>query len=337
VTRPRSGPLFFALAVARVAWLWTTLRYRVGEVRNFCRHPFHLRIGASEGPGLKVVLYGVPYGDWNAMLANADFWRSLRVVSEVWRIPAVRFLAPRCAADTVLIPMKTAHAAAVPRGMPGLFTDKRTLSVLDNKRSFQAFIESNGLTDYCPDYFNRPEDARFPCIVKRLDLSGSIGVVIVESPRHLQEVLQSPVFAGRPYLLQALVPGDVEFASFCVCDGGRILWHWTFASAMPGRSVIKTEDNDKDRRNVEWPPGVQRQLETVLAPLDYRGPCIFNYKITEDGRVQIFEINPRFGGSLLQPRQTDRLREAIGCILTRAVHTDVAKPSYSDSTASTAH
>ncbi len=337
MTRPRSGPLFFSLAVARAAWLWTTLRYRVGEFRNFCRHPFHLRIGASEGPGLKVVLYGVPYGDWNATLADADFWRSLRVVSEVWRIPAFRFLAPRCAADTVLIPMKTAHAAAVPRGMPGLFTDKRTLSVLDNKRSFQAFIESNGLTDYCPAYFHRPEDARFPCIVKRLDLSGSIGVVVVESPHHLEEVLQSPVFAGRPYLLQALVPGDVEFASFCVCDGGRILWHWTFASAMPGRSVIKTEDNDKDRRTVEWPPGVQRQLETVLAPLDYRGPCIFNYKLTEDGRVQIFEINPRFGGSLLQPRQTDRLREAIGCILTRAVRTDVAKPSYGDSTPSTVH
>jgi hypothetical protein len=334
VIRPRPGPSAFAIAVARATWLWTTLRYRLGEIRNFCRHPFRLRIGHVAGPGLRVVLYGIPYGDWNAMLADVDFWQSLLVVSEVWRIPALPFLTPRGAVNTVLIPMKTAHAAAAPRGLSGLFSDARSLRMLDNKESFQAFIENKGLT---AARFRCPEEARFPCIVKRLDLSGSIGVAVVNSRQHLDEVLRSPVFAGRPYLLQELVPGNVEYASFCVCDGGRILWHWTFASAMPGHSVIKTEDNDKDRRTVDWPPGVQRQLETVLAPLDYRGPCIFNYKLTDDGRVKIFEINPRFGGSLLQPHQTDRLREAIGCILTRAVIADVAKPSYSDSTHSTAH
>lgn len=313
------------------------MRYRLGEIRNFCRHPFLLRIDAVEGPGLKVVLYGVPFGDWNATLADADFWRSLRVVAEVRRVPAFRFLVPPRAARTVLIPMKTAHAAAAPRGISGLFADARSLRVLDNKRSFQAYIESNGLEGYCPTRFARPEEARFPCVVKRLDLSGSIGVVVVNSRDHLEEVLRSPVFAGRPHLLQALVPGDVEYASFCVCDEGRILWHWTFASAMPGHSVIKTEDNDKNRRTVDWPPGVKRQLEAVLAPLGYRGPCIFNYKLTPDGRVQIFEINPRFGGSLLQPRQADRLREAIGCILARTGVAEAARAGYGRAGASAAH
>ena len=335
--RPRPGPSAFALAVARTTWLWTTLRYRLGEIRNFCRHPFRLRIDHGAGSGLKVILYGIPYGDWNAMLADVGFWRSLRGVSEVWRIPALPFLVPRGAANTVLIPMKTAHAAAAPSGMSGLYSDAACLRMLDNKESFQAFIEKNGLTAYCPAHFRCPEDARFPCIVKRLDLSGSIGVAVVTSRQHLDEVLQSPVFAGRPYLLQELVPGNVEYASFCVCDGGRILWHWTFASSMSGNSVIKTEDNDKDRRTVDWPPGVQRQLETVLAPLGYRGPCIFNYKLTGDGTVQLFEINPRFGGSLLQPRQTDRLREAIGCILTRAVIAEEARARYAEAGPRTAH
>ena len=37
-----------------------------------------------------------------------------------------------------------------------------------------------------------------------------------------------------------------------------------------------------------------------------------NYKIAPDGRPRFFEINPRFGGSLLQRKQKAELREAIG-------------------------
>jgi hypothetical protein len=284
-----------------------------------------MRIGATRGAGLKVVLYGIPYGDWNAALADAGLWRSLEVVSEVSRIPAFPFLVRRASENTVLIPMKSAHAARAPRGSAGLVAEARTLQVLDNKKAFQSFIEENGLTACCPVAYRSPEEARFPCVVKRLDLSGSVGVVVATSRDHLDEVLRSPVFAGRPHLLQALVPGDIEYTTSAVCDGGRILWHWTSASAMPGHSVIKTEDNDKNRATVDLPPAVQRQLEAILAPLAYRGPCIFNFKLAEDGTVKLFEINPRFGGSLLQPSQTDRLREAMGCILTRAVTSRVAE------------
>jgi hypothetical protein len=35
----------------------------------------------------------------------------------------------------------------------------------------------------------------------------------------------------------------------------------------------------------------------ILKKLDYKGTCCFNFKI-EDGAPRIFEINPRFGGSL---------------------------------------
>ena len=337
VIRRRPGPSSLTLAVARAAWFWTTLRYRVGEIRNFCRYPIRLRIGAAEGAGLKVILYGIPYGDWNAMLADVEFWRSLRIVSEVSRIPAIPFLVRRHSRDTVLIPMKSAHAARAPRGSVGLVADAWSLQVLDNKRNFQTFIEDNGLAAYCPASFRCPEDARFPCIVKRLDLSGSVGVVVATSRHHLDEVLRSPVFAGRPHVLQALVPGDIEFASFAVCDGGRILWNWTFASTMAGHSVIKTEDNDKDRETVDLPPAVQRQLEAILAPLAYRGPCIFNFKLTDDGTVQLFEINPRFGGSLLQQSQIKRLREAMGCILSRAVTNGVAPIASATVAPSVAH
>jgi hypothetical protein len=299
----------------RIVRTYRTLRYHLSEVRNFLRHPLRLDLVPAEGPGLVVILYGIPYGDWNRMLANRALWESLKVVSKVRRVPAFWPLWPWRADRTVLIPMKSEHAALAPPRYRGLRPAKDALAVLDNKEAFQSYMERNGLADFCPARYESADRAIYPCVVKRLDLSGSVGVEVATSHAHLDEILRSPVFALRPYILQALVSGTVEYATFCVCDRGRILWHWTFASTMTGPAVIKNEDNDKNRQLVVAAPEVLQQFEKVLTPLAYCGPCIVNYKFAADGRVQIFEINPRFGGSLLQPPQTDRLREALGHII----------------------
>ena len=55
----------------------------------------------------------------------------------------------------------------------------------------------------------------------------------------------------------------------------------------------------------------------MLAPLNYRGPCVIDYKLA-DGRVQIFEINPRLGGTLLLDAHARLLREALAHILSPA-------------------
>jgi carbamoylphosphate synthase large subunit len=62
--------------------------------------------------------------------------------------------------------------------------------------------------------------------------------------------------------------------------------------------------------------GAER-FEAVLAPLNYRGPCVIDYKLA-DGRVQIFEINPRLGGTLLLKSNAGQLRQALGHILAAA-------------------
>ena len=72
------------------------------------------------------------------------------------------------------------------------------------------------------------------------------------------------------------------------------------------------------RRIVETPTVAVHWLERILVPLRYAGPCIANYKIAPDGSVRFFEINPRFGGSLLQPRQRAELRQALNCIFENA-------------------
>ena len=288
------------------------------EVRTFRRFPTRLQVAPAEGPGLRVILYGVPYGDWNATLADPKLWRDLKVVSELRRVPGFPCLLPRSTERTVLIPMKASHTVDALRRYRTLIPDQRSALVLANKSTFQAYMVENGLMAYVPATYASPDEAVFPCVVKRLDLSASVGVEVALSRTHLEKILQSGLFSGQPSLLQALVPGTLEYATFCVCDGGRVIWDATFVSTMGGPAMIKNEENGKDRRIVSTPPEVLKQIETVLAPLKYRGPCVIDYKITHDGRVQIFEINPRLGGTLLLKANAGLLREALGHILAAA-------------------
>ena len=315
---PRAGRFSSSYLEGVASVFWTILRVHVQEARTFRRFPMRLRMTPAAGPGLRVILYGLPYGDWNAILSDRKLWQDLGVVSELRRIPDFRWLLPWSAERTVLIPMKTSHTVDAPRRYRSLIPDRRSALILGDKDAFQGYMAGNGLMAYTPATYATPDEAAFPCVVKRLDLSASVGVEVATSRSHLAEILQSGLFSGHPFLLQALAPGILEYATFCVCDGGRILWDSTFVSTMGGPAMIKNEDNGKDRRIVTTPAEVLEQFETVLAPLNYRGPCVIDYKIAADGRVQIFEINPRLGGTLLLKSNAGLLNEALGHILAAA-------------------
>ena len=71
-------------------------------------------------------------------------------------------------------------------------------------------------------------------------------------------------------------------------------------------------------RQSPLPDTVIRQIEAILLPLAFSGPCNVYYKLSSDGRVQIFEINPRLGGTLMLPAQAEHLRAAMACIIEHA-------------------
>src|SRR6185437_9619635 len=81
-------------------------REPVREVRNFRRFPFVVR---DPAPGPHVVLYGIPYGDWNVALTQAGVWRG--IASRVVRVPAVgsALLSWVSSRAAVFIPMKEVH------------------------------------------------------------------------------------------------------------------------------------------------------------------------------------------------------------------------------------
>ena len=89
---------------------------RLQEVRTFSRFPHRLKFDAGEGDR-RVILYGIPYADWNATLGDRGLWSKLPGVAQVLRRPATPY-GSGARADDVVIAMKTNHIVRRPGGKP---------------------------------------------------------------------------------------------------------------------------------------------------------------------------------------------------------------------------
>ena len=252
---------------------------RLQEVRTFFRFPRQIKVGAV-GSSRRVILYGIPYADWNATLSDRTLWSHIADIAQVMRLPANPFGSGARAGD-IVIAMKTSHIRRRPGGS-ALEPTALAFSTLEDKAKFAAYRAASGFNDYCPQTYADRREAIFPCVLKRTDLSASLGVAIVQSGAHLDELLRSPTFERRPYILQAAVAGNVEYATYFVCNAGRVLWNCSFATDVGSPVVIKREDNALRRKAVATPD------------------------------------NPRLGGTLMLPAQAEHLRTAMACIIEHA-------------------
>jgi hypothetical protein len=284
---------------------------------------FPSRIRQTVWPsGICVVIYGLHSQDWMTALApEAGIWKKISGVKRVLVVPdspAAEIPAPtREVPRVVVIPLMEPHTRNRPKAFPSLAPDERALDAFGDKIEFQAYVRDNGLEDLCPAHFPGPEEARFPCILKRKDLNGGIGVAVAASAEHLQSLLEQPPWRGHPFVLQAKLEG-CEFVTHCVCKKGRILWHTSFAYGLPPGESIRTASNVQSICPILATDGTMRQLQRFLTPLNYSGPCNFDYKFAPDGTVAIMEINPRLGGSLMRPENRHHLQAALSCIVRNA-------------------
>lgn len=317
-----------ALVRAKLLLYLLGLRERLRETRAFFRFPLCVRLavpagGPASGRNTRVLLYGIPYADWNAPLAARALWQGVPGVASVLRLPALPILAAAIARfvgnPRIVIPSKAPHAARLPRGWRSLSPGPAAVRTLNDKRRFAVYMAENGLGDYCPATYAGPADAAYPCVLKRANKSASWGVVVVTSRAELETQLQRPLFHKHAFTLQALIAGTTEHATYCVCKDGAVLWHCTFLTEVAHANTIKSEDSVMRRWKIATPGPIVRQIEKVLAPLGYSGPCNLDYKLGPDGRICVFEINPRLGGTLMMPQYGGDLRQAFACIVDNAV------------------
>ena len=258
----------------------------------------------------------------SALSPESPIWARVYGVKSVLTVPDSP--APEIPAPTqeiphvVVIPLMESHTRNRPRTLPSLAPDERSLNALGDKRAFHAYVQDNALADLCPEHFSASA-ARFPCVLKRTDLNGSYGVAVAVSAEHLQSLLEQPPWKGNPTILQAIVEGDGSIVTHCVCKKGQILWHTSFAYTLAPGNIILTPHNVQSIRPVAATSRTLEQLQRFLTPLDYDGPCNFDYKLAPDGKAMVMEINPRLGGSLMRPENAAHLQAALSCIVRNAL------------------
>ena len=266
----------------------------------------------------RIVVFGAFFSDWNPTLVDVAMWQAIPGVTQVFRLfEASQLVAlPATSACTVIIPLGEDHIRQCPRGHRALVPDLRALDILADKARFAGFMEEQELSALCPATYRTPAEAIFPCVLKRTNENSGYGVEIVASRAQLDALLKTSVFFGQQYLLQAYVDGVAEYTFHCVCRDGEILWSHTVACRFGPAPRIGL---DLEQLEIVTPsPLTVAQIATVLARLHFSGPCCANYKLRPNGDIALFEINPRFGGSLMVGSDRAVVREALSCIVNNA-------------------
>ena len=161
----------------------------------------------------------------------------------------------------------------------------------DDKQHFYRHLEQAGFTHAMPRIAEAGVLA-LPFIVKRRhDVMGQ-HCHVVRDETDLRRY--APLFADPDYFCQALVRGEEEFATHLLFRGGRIEHALNIRYRFTGDTPVK------GKTPASWAPVAARHLALfgdMLSALGFEGLCCVNYK-EEGGAPKVFEINPRFGGSL---------------------------------------
>ncbi len=283
-----------------------------------------LPVRPSQTAPVRVVIFGTFAGNWLDRLAESQVWRACPAVTEVllWPDDPARPFPEPVPGDihTVVIPLSEDNILGRPRSLAALAPDGRAVATLRNKASFAAYAGAEGLHDLCPVTYATRGQVVFPCIVKYVNAAFAFGSRILRSDRELDDFLHSEPWDGGRFIVQQVVQGALEYSTHCVCRAGRPLWSTTLAFENEEGQPIRRGVAFRSMTTVEPAAVAVAAIERLLLPLGYDGPCSVDYTLRPDGAIAVYEINPRFGGTLMLRENLPQLQQALACIVDNAAH-----------------
>lgn len=278
------------------------------------RHSFISRIC-----GQTVVIFGTHTPDWTrALHPRAPVWNKVHGVRRVVHDETssgniLSYKAPR--QRCIIIPLLETHAMRCPRNCRTALPTPQAISILGDKLSFARFAITHKLEHFIPVYFEGSREVTYPCVIKRTNLNGSVGVQLVNSSEERVYIEQQHPWRNEPCVLQEFIAAEREYTAHLFVKGGTVLWSTAYAYEAPPlgqgavhRQLCPASFNSDDIR----------VIQQFLLPLSYTGPCNVDYTFRKDGRIAIFEINPRIGGSLLRDEHVDDLATMLQHIIDHA-------------------
>mmetsp|Transcript_168371 Transcript_168371/g.323483 ORF Transcript_168371/g.323483 Transcript_168371/m.323483 type:complete len:655 (+) Transcript_168371:110-2074(+) len=238
--------------------------------------------------------------DWQHFLANMGFpegnlteWHADTPVPKAppypcWFIPCW---------DKVAVRLAELQQEFRDAGWKVLTCDPDLIKTLSNKVKLRDHVEKLRQLHLMPHHWKTPEEATYPCVLKGATGEFGKNVYLVKSIEEVYEIAKDG-FDGTKWLLQEHIKGSMEYSTTLLVVDGEIL------------DAIVTEYEYQDEVYI-WPRVRQiyrhshddvplQQLGAMsLIMQGFSGICNFNYKVRPNGRMVIFEVNPRVGGDLV--------------------------------------
>lgn len=164
------------------------------------------------------------------------------------------------------------------------------IRLCDDKLQLNQTLIHKGFGEFIP---RMGEGQAYPYVLKKRQDVWGVNTHIISDTTKEQDF--AGLIAQPEYFCQAFVPGCEEYTTHILFKNHAIACalnlKFTFHSDRP------IKGKDKIVATFKEPCPYLRLFASILDAIGFEGLCCFNYKVV-DGRPFIFEINPRFGGSL---------------------------------------
>ena len=181
-------------------------------------------------------------------------------------------------------------------GINSLFcVNLKNLDYLCNKKKFAEYVNDNKLSEYAPRIYSKLCDRNKDdlVILKPPYSCMSFGVYI----KPLREVKDSEFDKNA---VQEYIKDKTEYAGYFVSYNGKITHSFAYVTTYNKDVFIKHHGGRLDgvpQKKISLSNEIIRNIEKFLKPSCFTGTSCFDFKVI-NGKIKVFEINPRLGGSL---------------------------------------
>jgi hypothetical protein len=166
------------------------------------------------------------------------------------------------------------------------------VNICDDKYLFIETLINKGFKDLLPKIGN---DLPLPFMLKKKVAAGSANCFLISNQEQKLDYME--LINSQDYFCQEIIDGTTEYCSHILFKDHKIVTSLTIKYNFYNGIPISIKGKDKLCYKTICKSPHLDAFSSILDAIGYEGLCNFDYKII-NGKLKIFEINPRFGGSL---------------------------------------
>lgn len=174
---------------------------------------------------------------------------------------------------------------------------RQVIELFNNKIEFEKFMIVNKLDEYIPTHYTS-KNIKYPCIIKPSIGTSGHNVYIIKNKNDINQIKIKNVILSNSYVIQEYIESNYFYVCHLLCNNGEIIIGKTYISQKhKSFEILNGVVKNYTSRDVTHEE--KHVFEEILKNVNYCGMCCIDYDYNYCNKIKIFEINPRFGGSLI--------------------------------------